>query len=100
VAEVAGDSLQVGGLQLQISDPRPLIEVARREAVADALDRARQLARAAGIELGPVQSIEEGLGPEPDSPRRLMSSSATPLPVEGGASSVTVQVKVRLAMAD
>jgi len=102
LAEVAGDSLQVRGLQLQMSDPKPLVDAARRAAVADALERARQLADAAGLRLGGISSIEEGSGAPGESFRRLTARAATDsgMPVEAGTSSVTVHVTVRIAIAD
>jgi len=104
LAPVAGDALQVRGLHLTIDDPAPLLERARRAAVADALERARQLAEAAGVRTGAILSIEE----EADHgsaglPRRLRASSAftaaaSPVPVEGGTATVAVQVQIRLAL--
>jgi hypothetical protein len=102
LAETAGDSLQVRGLRLEMSDPKPLVDAARRAAVADALERAEQLADAAGLRLGGISSIEEGPGIPGETFRRLMGRGAadSALPVEGGTSSVTVQVTVRMAIAD
>jgi uncharacterized protein YggE len=103
LAEAAGDSLQVQGLGLQIGDPKPLMEAARRAAVADALDRARQLADAAGLTLGGIRSIEEGPGIPVNSGRRLMSRTSgaiADLPLEGGTASVMVQVSVRMSIVD
>jgi hypothetical protein len=105
LAPVAGDALQVRGLHLTIDDPRPLLETARRAAVADALERARHLAEAAGVRTGAIMAIEEGPVPgSPDPRRRRMSSAsafmagASPVPVEGGTSTVAVQVQIRLAL--
>lgn len=102
LAVVAGDSLHMRELRLEISDPKPLVDAARRAAVTDALDRARQLADAAGVRLGDIVSIDEGPGLQGDPRRRTMSrtSSAAAMPVEGGTSSVTVRVTMRIAMAD
>jgi uncharacterized protein YggE len=105
LAPVAGDALQVRGLHLIVDDPRPLLETARRAAVADALERARQLADAAGVRTGAIVSIEEepGQGP-PGLPRRLRVASAatamsgSAVPVEGGTATAAVQVQIRLAL--
>jgi uncharacterized protein YggE len=101
LAELAGDSLQAR-VRLEMSNPTPFVNAARRAAVADALDRAEQLADAAGLRLGKIVAIDEGAGIPGDSPRRMSRSLATTaaLPVEGGTSSVTVEVIVRLAIAD
>jgi hypothetical protein len=103
LAPVAGDSLQIRGLHLMIHDPQPLLEVARRAAVTDALARAKQLAEAAGIRTGAIVSIEEDPGEVSHGTLHRMSrSSAAPLgaavPVEGGTCSVSVQVRVRLTI--
>jgi hypothetical protein len=105
LADAAGDSLQVRSLRLAMSDPKPLVEEARRAAVADGLERARQLAEAAGVGLGRIVSIDEGAGSavESDGPYRRMSGAAlaaSSVPIEGGSSSVTVRVTLRMAIAD
>jgi uncharacterized protein YggE len=105
LAPVAGEALQVRGLRLTIDDPQPLLERARRAAVDDALARARQLAEAAGVRTGAIVSIEEDPGQRtPGVPRRLRASSdvvalaGSAVPVEGGTTTVAVQVQIRLAL--
>jgi uncharacterized protein len=107
LAPVAGDALQVRGLHLTIEDPRPLLERARRAAVGDALERARQLAGAAGVRTGAILSIEEEPGSRPAGlPRRTRMSSdavamsASAVPVEGGTATVAIQVQIRLALGE
>ena len=51
---------QLHGVSFSIADPKPLEAQARREAVADAIAKARELAAAAGVGLGPILSIQEG----------------------------------------
>jgi uncharacterized protein YggE len=104
LAAVCGDSLQVRGLQLAVSNPQPLLQAARRAAVEDAVARADQLAEAAGVRLGTILSVDEGSNPRPQiglqKVRFSGGSAAAALPVEGGTASVTVQVTVRLAIED
>jgi len=104
LASVAGDALQVRGLELVMSDPQPLLDRARRAAVVDALARATVLAEAAGVRTGPIVSIEEEAGVPPRAgPRRAkLSSGAEPysLPVEGGTATVTVSVRVTMSLQD
>jgi uncharacterized protein len=59
MTKTAGDSFQVRGLQLTVSDPSDLRRTARAEAVSDAKAKAQQLADAASVPLGQVLSIEE-----------------------------------------
>lgn len=51
---------ELSGIEFSIADPKPLLEAARNAAVADALLRARTLAAAAGVRLGPILSMQEG----------------------------------------
>ena len=106
IAQAAGDSFQVRALQLTVGDPEPLRHEARRDAVDDARRKAAQLADAAGVRLGPILSIEEGLaampGPYRAFGRQKMSKSAgvdiPPVPVEPGSLSVTERVVLRYAI--
>ena len=56
------------GIGFEVSEPRPSVDAARREAVADARAKAELYAEAAGVTLGPVVTIRENVGmggPEP-----------------------------------
>jgi len=65
-AAIADGANNFNGLQFTLQDPKPLQDEARRRATADAMDRAAQLAKAAGVTLGPVQSVSEmGGGAQP-----------------------------------
>jgi uncharacterized protein YggE len=105
VGVVAGDALKVQGIQLGITNPEPLREQARRNAVENARDKATQLAAAAGVELGPVLSIEEAGWSRPVMPiggiRRMSigAAQAASIPVEPGSSEVAVAVEVVYAIA-
>lgn len=74
------------GLQFSVQEPAPLIEAARRAAVADAMARARLLADAAGLELGPVLSMTDNGAQRPVFMAREMAamSAAPPVPVAPG----------------
>lgn len=56
IAEGAND---FNGLNFGLKDDKPLLVEARKRAVADAMDRAAQLADAAGVTLGAVLQISE-----------------------------------------
>jgi uncharacterized protein YggE len=102
LSEIAGDSLQVHRMQLAASDPEVLQTSARRDAVVDATGRAKQLAEAAGVTLGPILEIREG---QAASDQRLMArgvsfAAASSMPVEGGEVTSTVAVTVTYAIED
>jgi uncharacterized protein YggE len=103
VASVAGDAFQIRHLDLIVDDARPLADEARREAVADALRRGSQLADAAGVRIGAILSIDEDGEARPQGTHRRVSSGATfaaAVPVEAGTATVTIHVRVRLAIED
>lgn len=98
-AEGVGDPLRVSGFSLEVANPLPEQERARREAVAACRRQAEQLADAAGASLGPLVSLEEGGRPDVDT--QFVQLSARPgtraagLPVEGGVLEVAVVVSAR-----
>ncbi len=86
---------QINGIEFGLSDPRPLLDAARRAAVTDAVARARLYAEAAGVTLGPILSISEGGGymPMPGAAMRA-EAAASPVPVAGGETGVNAQVSL------
>ena len=83
------------GVAFEIADEKPLAERARRAAVTDAVAKARTLAEAAGVVLGPILSIEEGRsGFVPPSPRVFAATAEGAVPVAAGEQTVTVSVTV------
>ena len=70
------------GISFGVSDPTDLAAEARRDAVRDAAARAETLAGAAGVSLGPLQSLTEGGGgggPAPIMRGAMMAEAAVPL---------------------
>jgi uncharacterized protein len=57
--KAGGNSVQVGGVRLQISDMDALLSKARQDAVADAKAKAQDYVDAAGTSLGDVMSVRE-----------------------------------------
>ena len=64
-----------GGLSFGLQDTKPIEVQARAKAVGEATSKAEQLAQAANVTLGPVQSISErtGGGPRPMAEMRAFS---------------------------
>lgn len=95
-AVVAAGVDQIRGLQFDVQDKAPLLEQARREAVADAIAKTALYADAAGVTPGAVLSIAEatfGGGPV------LMEAAvARSVPIVAGTIDVTAQVTVITAI--
>jgi uncharacterized protein len=92
---------QVYGPSLSRSDQDGLQAKALRDAVANARKKARTLADAAGVELGPVTAITEGFsgGAEPyyaEAGARVMDKA---VPIEPGTQDVQASVTVTFAIA-
>lgn len=94
-ALVANGANQINSVGFAIKDPAALLSKARELAVADAINHARTYAKAAGVELGPILSIQEGSG---EIPRPLigvmLAERAAPTPIAPGEQSVTANVTV------
>lgn len=99
-ALVRNGANRLGGVSFAIADPKPLAERARTAAVADAAAKARTLAAAAGVTLGPLLSIQEGAGFRPPMPfmARAELAAAAPPPVAIGEETVTVTVSMIYAI--
>ncbi|MBK0329051.1 SIMPL domain-containing protein [Rhodobacteraceae bacterium F11138] len=98
ISEGAND---FNGLQFGVQDNKPLIEAARKEAVEDGIAKARQLAEAAGVTLGPVVSIADHGGNNPR-PMKMELASARDgsMPVAAGEISLTASVSMVFSISD
>jgi uncharacterized protein YggE len=94
-AAQAGNDIRVNGISLSIEDSSRLVAAARAEAVTRARAQARQLARAAGVRLGPLQRVTERRT-APAYPRYEAALDAVSLasPIEPGSQSLSVDVTV------
>lgn len=97
-ALVRSGANQLGGVSFAIADPKPLAERARAAAVGDAAQKARTLAMAAGVTLGPLLQLQEGsiVRPVPmfALQRAEIAAAPSPPPVAIGEESVTVNVSM------
>lgn len=85
----------LNGLSFGLSEPRPAMDQARKEAVEDARARATLLVEAAGATLGPIVSITEGGGYMPPQPMfRQSADAAGAVPVAAGEVATTASVTV------
>jgi uncharacterized protein YggE len=101
-AAMAAGGTTIRGVRFTVADPaRPEAE-ARALAVRDAQARASQLAEAAGLRLGELISLTEGLPPlRPGGERYGMAAGAVvaPGPVEPGQLEIVVSVTARYRLA-
>ena len=97
---LTADVNNLGGISFGISDPDALEREAREKAMADAKDRAQQLADGLGVELGaPIQITEYSRGAEPRAAAGVMMEKALSAPpISGGEMNVNVQVSVQFAI--
>jgi uncharacterized protein YggE len=98
-ALVRSGANQLGGIQFMIADPKPLAERARTLAVVDGAAKAKTLATAAGVTLGPVMSIQETTNVRPIpvfAMARAVAAEATP--IAEGEERVSVNVTMTYAI--
>jgi len=101
VAGVAGNSLSVDSIQLDLSDVSALQDEARSAAFLDARAKAGQYAALSDAVLGEVLSVVEGAvggGPARPMMRMAMASADSAMPVEAGEQTVTATVTVTWAL--
>lgn len=100
-AVIADGANDFNGLRFSVQNNDPLMAQARAAAVKDAMDKAQQLAEAAGVTLGPVLRIDEGgrvKGPMPMMDAVRMSAEA--MPIAAGEVSVNATVQMMFAIAE
>jgi uncharacterized protein len=102
IAGAAGNAVQINSLTFSIADPRGLEDQARTDAVDQAVDHARSMARAAGEQLGPVCSLSDDTPITYVQPEGyavpLSARNAAEVPVEPGTQQVSAQVTMVYAL--
>jgi uncharacterized protein YggE len=88
VAEAGGDLTRINYLTFSVEDPSEYYEEIRAEAMADAKDKAEQLADLAGIELGKPTYIYEGSTSTPVI-YRDMGGIVAPVAIEEASTSIS-----------
>lgn len=108
IGEVIGAAMNAGanqmhGFELTIEDPAPLRNDARKKAVAQAIEKASQLAKESGVKLGSVIEVREvgGVAPMPQmANKRSMDMVEASVPVEQGELSLSQEVQVVFEIVD
>lgn len=94
---VGAGANQINSVGFTIKDSAALLKKARETAIADAILRAQTYAKAAGVTLGPILTIQEG---SVESPRPLYdvvvtaARAAPPTPTAPGEQSITANVSI------
>lgn len=96
---VQGGANQIQGVQFSVADPQPLLDAARRKAVADARRKAELYAKEAGVVLGPVLSIDEQVhgGPRPFE-GGMVREMAAAVPIAAGEQDFQVSIVMKFAI--
>ncbi len=91
---------RVYGVSFSVDDTSTFQQQARAAAIKDAQDKAGQLAKNAGLQLGPVLSISEGSsGPRPMfATADSFSLAQAAVPVETGELQIVVSVQMRFGI--
>ncbi len=89
------------GLSFGLQDPDPVMDEARKKAVAEALRKAKLYAAAAGVTLGPIAELSENMGglPPPMFARSGMVMESA-VPVAEGEVSIAAQVTVQFEIVE
>lgn len=97
-ATVKSGANSINGIQFDVADKTTALSDARQAAVKDAYGKAQELAGAAGVTLGAVQTISENTsgGPIPmyDRVAAPMAAAAGSVPVQAGQMLLTIEVSI------
>jgi uncharacterized protein YggE len=104
VAVAGGDYTRISNISFSVDDPTPYYDEARQEAMADAKDRAEQLAELAGVTLGEPFYISEGV--QASTSRDvyyegvMIPAPVLPTSISPGEMELTLTVQVAYAIQD
>jgi uncharacterized protein YggE len=98
---IAAGATDVWSVEFLVSEPGKVLDQARDAAVADARRKAEIYAKAAGVTLGRVVSIEEESGASSPGPMRALAqaASATSVPVAPGENTLRALITVSFEIA-
>ncbi len=103
VALAGGDLTRVNSIYFSVDDPTEYHKEARDKAMADARNKAEQLASLAGVKLGKPTYISENLyfPPTPRYRAPMMEAAEAPTtPISPGEMEITLSVQVTYAISD
>ena len=90
---------EIAGISFSIADPTPLLDEARKRALADARRKAELFATTAGVGLGRLLELsEDGGGMPGPMPRMATMSAAESVPIATGEMELSITVRARYAI--
>jgi uncharacterized protein YggE len=94
-ALVTGGANNMNGISFTVRDPAAQLTEARKDAVADAMEKAKTYAGAAGVTLGRILSISES-GAEPPRPvfMAMQARAADKVPTAAGETTISAGVSI------
>ena len=95
-AVVKDGANQLNGINFDLQNPKPVMDEARKAAIADARAKAALMAEAAGVKLGKVLHIQEGSNygaPRPEM-RMAMAAPADGVPIAQGEVNLEASVTI------
>lgn len=96
---VAAGANEVGGVAFSVGEPTPLLDEARKRALADARRKAELYAAAAGVRLGRLLRIDETGGGAPGPmPRAARMEAAAPVPIAPGQVELSITTTATYAI--
>ena len=102
VVEAGGDFIRVQGISFRVENPKPFYAQARKEAMAEAMAKAQELAQLAGVKLGKPTYISESTGyyyPRPVAYFKAEGAPIpTPTPISPGEQIISLTVQVTFAI--
>jgi uncharacterized protein YggE len=98
-ALVAAGANELGGVSFGIAEPAPLLDEARKRAIADARRRAELFAKEAGVALGRVVRIDETGGAPGPGPVAYRMEAASAPPIAPGEVDLEANVSVTWSLA-
>lgn len=105
VAEAGGDLTRIDSIAFSVDDPSAYHEEAREKAMAEAKDKAKQLANLADVTLGKPAYISESIqAPPPIYPRVMYEGAPVPAPaaapISPGETEISLTIQVIYAIRD
>jgi len=101
VAEAGGDLTRVDNITFSIDDPSAYREEARDKAVADAKNKAEQIAKLTGVKLGKPTYISESIAYPVYPPRFTLPEAAAPAPttpISPGEMTIRLDIQIVYAI--
>jgi len=104
VAAAGGDFTRIDSIDFSVDDPSAYYEEARQEAMAEARDKAEQLAELAGVTLGKPTYISEGIQVPPITRgvvyEEVLVAPAPETPISPGEMEISLDIQVVYAILD